>query len=147
MTTTTVPDRIERELLLPHPIEKVWAAITEPAQLVQWFGQTAEVDLRPGGAMLLGWDEHGTSDALVEAVDPPTRFAFWWPAGDGPLTEENRTLVDFNLAPTDDGGTRLQLVESGFAALASGAAQHADNTGGWEAELGDLVAYLDDASV
>ena len=47
MTTTTVPDRIERELLLSHPIEKVWAAITEPAQLVQWFGQTAEVDLRP----------------------------------------------------------------------------------------------------
>jgi hypothetical protein len=31
----------------------------------------AEIDLRPGGEMVLRWDEHGSYRARVEAVEPP----------------------------------------------------------------------------
>ena len=41
--------RIERTY--PHPIEKVWRAVTTPEHLDQWFPSAVEIDLRPGGAM------------------------------------------------------------------------------------------------
>jgi len=143
MTNATIPDTIERELVLPYPIERVWTAITDPAELAQWFGDSAEVDLRPGGAATFGWSQYDArGPAVVEVVDPPRRFAFWWVAGEGDTVEiHNRTLVDFTLEPAD-GGTRLRLVESGFAALADGEKHRVGNTEGWTIELGELEAYL-----
>ncbi len=41
--------RVERRF--PHPIEKVWRAVTEPEHLGQWFPSPVELELRPGGAM------------------------------------------------------------------------------------------------
>lgn len=38
--------RFERHLA--HPIERVWAALTEPDELVGWWGE-AEVELVEGG--------------------------------------------------------------------------------------------------
>ena len=43
--------RVERRY--PHPIDKVWRAVTTPEHLGQWFPSPVEVDLRPGGAMTL----------------------------------------------------------------------------------------------
>jgi len=143
MTNASIPDTIERELVLPYPVERVWKAITDPAELAQWFGDSAEVDLRPGGTATFGWSEHNARDVgLVEAVEPPRRFAFWWGAGSESTGETaNRTLVEFPLEPVA-GGTRLRLVESGFAALADGDKRHAGNSEGWKVELGELEAYL-----
>ncbi len=45
-------DRIEREIHLRAPVERVWQVITEPRYVAQWFGQKAEIDLRPGGRPL-----------------------------------------------------------------------------------------------
>ncbi len=39
--------RIQRRLA--HPPEKVWRALTDPADLVQWFPAEVRLDLRPGG--------------------------------------------------------------------------------------------------
>ena len=54
------------------------------------------------------------------------------------------TLVEFTLAPEGD-GTRLQVVESGFASLATTEEQraknHAGNAEGWRSELGELRDY------
>jgi uncharacterized protein YndB with AHSA1/START domain len=142
--STTVPDTIEREMVLAHPVERVWRAITDPTELASWFGDSARLDLRPGGDGMFTWSDD-MSAAVVEVVEPPRRFAFWWTAGIGDtVTPENRTLVDFTLDAVD-GGTRLRLVESGFAALANGAEQRDGNVEGWTIELGDLAAHLDAA--
>jgi hypothetical protein len=45
-----------------------------------------------------------------------------------------------------DGGTRLALVESGFEQLHDPQTAHAENQGGWTAELGELVEFLTPAS-
>jgi uncharacterized protein YndB with AHSA1/START domain len=170
-----VDDVIEREVVLPHPIERVWAALTDPVELAQWFGDGAVVDLRPGGAVLFTWGDD-RSAGVVEVVDEPHRFSFWWTAGLGDtLTEANRTLVEFTLeevdladtdvadasdlrgvggstgteadvAPQRAGATRLRVEERGFARLADGAERHADNTEGWRHELTELAAHLDAAS-
>jgi uncharacterized protein YndB with AHSA1/START domain len=54
--------------------------------------------------------------------------------------------VEFTLEPVG-AGTRLTVVESGFAQLADDAYAKAyhGNTEGWANELGELVAYLDAA--
>lgn len=44
--------RFERRLA--HPIERVWAAITEPKELVGWLAE-AELDLVEGGSVVLRW--------------------------------------------------------------------------------------------
>ena len=41
--------RVERRY--PHPIDKVWRAVTTPEHLGQWFPSPVELDLRPGGTM------------------------------------------------------------------------------------------------
>src|SRR5918997_3765919 len=138
-----VPDQIERETVISAPVERVWALITEAEHLGRWFGDSgAEIDLRPGGAMVLRWTEYGATRGRVVAVEPHNRFSYRWapfkdPSGDEPV-EGNSTLVEFTLAP-DGNGTRLRVVESGFAALATSEEQRArnleSNTEGWAAEL------------
>jgi uncharacterized protein YndB with AHSA1/START domain len=141
--SSRIADTIEREVVLAHPIERVWEVLTEPAHLAQWFGDSATIDLRPGGAALFTWGDD-RSAAIVDVVEPPRRFAFWWTSGTGDrVTVDNRTYVEFTLTPTGDGRhTRLQLIESGFTALAHGDKQRVENTRGWTIELADLQAYL-----
>ena len=144
-----VTDQIERETVIAAPVERVWQLITEAEHLGRWFGDAgAEIDLRPGGAMVLRWTDYGTSHGRVVAVEPHTRFSYRWapfkdPGGEEPV-EGNSTLVEFTLEPAGD-GTRLRVVESGFAALATSEDQrvknHAGNTGGWQVELDELHDY------
>src|SRR5918997_2503798 len=132
-----IPDQIERETVINAPVERVWELITEAEHIGRWFGDAgAEIDLRPGGAMVLRWTEHGTSHGRVVAVEPQTRFSYRWapfkdPGGEAPV-EGNSTLVEFTLAADGD-ATRLRVVESGFSSLATSEEQrqknHASNTG------------------
>lgn len=138
----TMEDRIEREMHIRAPIERVWLVITDPEYVVRWFGQRAEIDLRPGGAALFGWPDEGYGDgaAVVERVEPPREFAFrWMREADLPFDPDGvSTLVEFSLSPAD-GGTRLRLVESGFATDE----HRKENVGGWDAELAELVAFAE----
>jgi uncharacterized protein YndB with AHSA1/START domain len=150
-----VPDRIERETVINAPVERVWELITEAEHLGRWFGDAgAEIDLRPGGAIVLRWTGHGTSRGRVVAIEPRSRFSYRWapfkdPGGDEPV-EGNSTLVEFTLRPEGD-ATRLRVVESGFASLATSQEQraknHDGNTEGWQRETDELRAYAERAAV
>ncbi|GAA1856133.1 SRPBCC family protein [Pseudonocardia ailaonensis] len=65
--------RMERPL--PHPPEKVWRALTEPAHLAAWFPSTVEIDLRDGGEILF---DGGDTRGRVTALEPPHVLAFTW---------------------------------------------------------------------
>jgi len=150
-----VTERIERETFIKAPIERVWALITEAQHLGRWFGDAgAEIDLRPGGAMVVRWAEHGASRGRVVAVEPHTRFSYRWapfedPGGEEP-DEGNSTLVEFTLQPEGD-ATRLRVVESGFTSLATSEEQrarnHEGNTKGWEHETDELRAYAEKVAI
>jgi uncharacterized protein YndB with AHSA1/START domain len=140
-----VPDRIEREILIDAPLEVVWAVVTEPEHIGSWFGDSAAIDLRPGGEAVLAWEEHGSFRARVEKVEPPYLFAFRWarPADTEPRAG-NSTLVEFTLSAERE-STRLRVVESGFAGLDGSEADKAKyfegNTEGWRIELDELSEY------
>ena len=137
-------DEIRRELTVEAPIEQVWQALTRAEHLSEWFGDSASIDLRPGGRATFGWSEYGeTTEAVIEVVDRPTKLSFRWEALKDTPVEVSSTLVEFTLQP-DGEGTRLTLVESGFASLPKDSYESrlAENTSGWDAELNDLGTYL-----
>ena len=51
----TLPDRIERTLVLPVPRQRVWDAITKPEHLAHWLGMVSDMDFRVGGAIHFIW--------------------------------------------------------------------------------------------
>jgi uncharacterized protein YndB with AHSA1/START domain len=141
-------DRIEKDVLIAAPLERVWELITTAEHLGRWFGNAgAEIELRPGGALALHWQEQGSVYGRVEAVEPPRRFAFRWVLAGEPQAEPtpaNSTLTEFTLAAEGD-GTRVAVVESGFDGLDVEAAERAtllaSHIPGWENELGELAAH------
>ncbi|GAA3456244.1 SRPBCC domain-containing protein [Dactylosporangium matsuzakiense] len=137
------PDRIERTVELAHSPAKVWAALTTAEGLGTWFGNGASVDLREGGQARLTWDSGDQATLYIERVDEPSLFAFTWRINGLGDEDPRRTYVEFSLEAAGD-GTRLRMVESGFAQLPGDEYRKAfeGNTGGWKHELGELVEYL-----
>lgn len=133
---------ITRSINIAAPITKVWAALTESDLIAQWFGDSAEFDAVAGGTGYFGWSEHGKFRVVVEEVDAPHLLVYRWARDpDVDPVPGNSTVVRIELSEVD-GGTLLALVESGFETLHNPEAAHADNQGGWTAELGELVDFL-----
>ena len=140
------PDRIERTVEIAHPPAKVWEALTTAGGLAAWFGDEATIDLRPGGSAHMTWKHGHTAEMRVERVEEPSVFGYTWHIYGLPEDDPRRTYVEFTLEPVD-GGTRLTVVETGFAQLSPDAHSQAydGNASGWASELGELVSYLDAA--
>lgn len=92
----------ESETVVPASPEETWDAITDPGQVGEWFAEDAELDLRPGGDLVIG-----ERSGFVEEVDAPSRFVFWW-ASEG----EESSRVEIDLEPAVGGGTRVRVVET-----------------------------------
>src|SRR5580693_3590552 len=140
------PDRIERTVEIAHPPATVWAALTTAEGLSAWFGKEVRIDLRPGGSAWMKWDNGHTADMRVERVEEPTVFGFTWHIYGLPEDDPRRTYVEFTLQSAGT-GTRLTVIESGFAQLPEDdyTVAYNGNTGGWTSELDELVSYLDAA--
>ena len=141
--------QIERETTIAAPVERVWAVLTQAEHVGRWFGDAgAEIDLRPGGEMVVRWEEYGVGRMRVVDVEPPRRFSYRWAPvrehwGEEPA-EGTATLVEFTL-DADGDGTRLRVVESGFEALDATDEQRRcsldENTEGWETQLDNIREY------
>ena len=137
MPTTTIP-AIERHVDLRSSPERVWRAITDPSELSAWFGQRTELQPTPGTLGWFEWEGHGRFPVRVEEAEPPRRFAWrWGDVGDERLAGHS-TLVEWDLEPLGDGGTRLHVRESGFRDEASRWA----NSEGWLTELAELAGHV-----
>jgi uncharacterized protein YndB with AHSA1/START domain len=139
-------DRIEREISIDAPVDRVWAVLTEPELLSSWFsmGGPASIDLRPGGIMRLDHGQYGVFLTRIVEVDRPRYLAYRWASAypEQEATDDNSTLVEFTLTPAGD-GTLLRLVESGFERLdipadKAATASHASHSQGWPEVLQDL---------
>jgi uncharacterized protein YndB with AHSA1/START domain len=98
---------IHREIVLPAPREEVWEALTDPGRLEDWFANSVELDLRPGGGASFRWGNGEERRATFTEVEPEQRLAFAW---DGEGLEEGGEVA-FTLED-DAGGTRLTVVET-----------------------------------
>lgn len=138
-------DTIEREITVSSPIDRVWEALTTAEQLAAWFGDSAEIDLRPGGRFTIGWSDYEyVSEAVVEVVDFPTTFSYRWEAGTTSDGVAWTTKVTFTLEE-DEGMTTVKVVESGLSELPEElyATSMKENSTGWTAEMADLQRHLE----
>ena len=142
-----IPNTITRVLELPHPQEKVWAALTTTAGLAGWFGSHADGVVEPGQSVKMRWEQYDASSTLdIQVVDPMSVFAYCWPVNGTPDGDPRKTYVEFRLEPQPS-GTLLTMTETGFAQLPDEWLDQTynGNNKGWDSELGELVAYLDAA--
>lgn len=114
------------------PVEKVWAALTTPERLADWFAN-AEVDLRVGGTLRLSWHGKSQAEMRIRVCDPPRSLAWTWQIGG------RDTLVRFDLAPVSD-GCRLTLTHS---RLSPRGGPGAGVRAGWHAHLEALPDALE----
>jgi uncharacterized protein YndB with AHSA1/START domain len=125
--------RFERRLA--HAPEKVFRAISDPAELPYWFPARMETELRPGAAIrfTFGEHEHEAPGGEILEVDPPKLLVYTW--GDDVLRWE--------IVP-EGSGCRLYfsqtLAEDGASGGRPGAAR---NAAGWDVCLARLAARLD----
>jgi uncharacterized protein YndB with AHSA1/START domain len=136
-------DRIERDTLIAAPLERVWSLVAQPGFWVAEPEAVAGTVAAEGETIVARNAEYGDFPVRVEKVEPPTYLAYRWasafPGED--LREDNSTLVEFTLT-TEGDGTRLRVVESGFAALAGSPELREqalkDNGGGWPQVLDEF---------
>jgi uncharacterized protein YndB with AHSA1/START domain len=115
-------DQIREEIVLRAPPPRVWRALTEPEELLAWWGDPSAYQCtrwvfnpEPGkpwraeGRNAGGGAFHVEGE-ILEAV-PPRILAYTWKPS---WVEVSATTVRIILEPTDE-GTRLIWVHSGFA--------------------------------
>lgn len=107
MSDDAACDAIVIEMTYPHPIERVWRALTSRDARAAWL-MPNDFEPRVGHAFTFRttpdhrWS--GVVHCRVTALDPPHRVAYTWQGTRGELPE---TLVTFTLAPVGE-GTRLK---------------------------------------
>ena len=94
-------DRYTVEYLrtFPHPIERVWKAIVDPAEIGQWFVPPTRWDLREGGSYRFDDDMSGP----ILAYEPPRLIRFQDTTKNGP-----DAWFQFELEAVK-GGTRMRF--------------------------------------
>lgn len=130
------------EEVFPHPIEKVWAAISEPEHLAAWLmkgtfsaltGAHYTFDCGDG-------DDHWTKIIFGKVLDAqaPHRLQYTWQGeNSGAITTVTWTLKAV------EGGTLVKMVHEGFESFGDVAAtRHRAHNDGWKQCLWTLRSTL-----
>jgi uncharacterized protein YndB with AHSA1/START domain len=145
-------DRITQTTHIDAPIDRVWRALSDHREFGEWFKVALDQPFEAGkpstGHMTYPGYEHLRWTAEVVAVEPPSRLAFrWHPYAIDPAVDysgEPMTLVEFTLSEKD-GGTDLEVVESGFDSLPDHRRDEAFrmNVSGWKQQMANVRSYVD----
>ena len=120
--------------------EEVWQALTDPTKTqAYYYGTEILSDWLPGSRWTSeSGDELYLEGELIE-VDPPRRIVqTFHVAIEEPAASDVPSRVTWELAPLDDGETRVRVVHEGM-----GQATLDYTEGGWEHILGGLKELLE----
>lgn len=155
-------DRIEKQVVLRAPLERVWRAISDAEAFGRWFGVRFDGPFIAGKSVTATITPTVVDDEVarlqqphtgkkgtwqIVAVEPERRFAYRWHpfAVDAGVNydQEPTTLVEFLLSETPD-GVLLTIVESGFDAIpvARRGTSFQANSEGWAKQVELVRKYL-----
>jgi len=151
---TTDQDAVVSEVEIAAPPSRVFSALTDPAQLTQWFAGNEscqaklwQMDARQGGSYSYA-SEHNA--AVVNGVrefkcygeilefDPPRVLTYTW-IGNWHLDKLRTTVVRWDLTPTAT-GTHVKVTHSG---LTQEPAAREDYRGGWPGVINNLKRFVE----
>jgi uncharacterized protein YndB with AHSA1/START domain len=146
----TEPGTIRFERMLPGPIERVWAYLTEPEKRKTWLAG-GRMDLRVGGEVELDfnhahlvadpgpipekyrqYEAGSTTRGRITRCEPPRALSYTWEESSGDKSE-----VSFELAPR---GQQVQLVLTHSKLNNRG--ETIGVAGGWHTHLDILIEHL-----
>lgn len=146
MQLTPDQDVLISEIHIAAPPERVFQALIDPQQVVQWWGQAGmyrstefSADLRPGGK----WRSAGVggqSDKFEVVgefleIDPPRLLVYTWVAS---WTGDAKSTVRWELEPAGS-GTLVRIRHSGLAARP----ELSQSYRGWGQILGWIQAFVE----
>jgi uncharacterized protein YndB with AHSA1/START domain len=143
-------DSVTVEKFIAAPPERVFQAITEPVQLLQWWGHAGAYrttkwcsDLQAGGT----WSSSGVQadgkpfwvrGEYLE-LDPPHLLVHTWQPS---WQAELKTTVRWELIAQDN-GMLVKIQHSGFAGNAKAAQDHST---GWQRVMGWMQGFVERGS-
>jgi len=120
-------DRLEvkRDVWIDAPIERVWAAVTDPAKLTEWYapGSRWKIPVLEEGAAVEfhhspNAHHAGTAVTVLKAtivtLDPPREFGIRW---DSDADYPEMVLTTVIRLEEENGGTRAVMSEWGYEAI------------------------------
>ncbi len=150
----TMTDTQELEFIRDYKVSvaRLWAAVTEPEEIIQWFGpegvrvETCRMDFRkrgPWDCVMVGresGDRFWVSGEVTHVREPENGegsvgFTWAWHDENGKRGPESHVI--FEVSPHGD-GARFRLVHRELPSLE--AAQH--HSKGWLSTLGRLDAHI-----
>ncbi len=89
---------VERKVTLLADPDLVWQHLTEGDLVADWMGEDVEIELRPGGSIVMTPDEGHRVWGTIEEIVPGRRLQWSWRTDDGLPTQ-----VEIDLEPAEDG--------------------------------------------
>lgn len=159
--------RIEKQVVLRAPLQRVWRAISDAEEFGRWFGVRFDGPFVAGTSVRAAITPTTVDDEVAKrqqphagvrntwqivAIEPPHRFAYrWHPFAVDPdidYDQEPTTLVEFTLSERPD-GVLLTITESGFEAIppARRGPSFEANGEGWAIQTTLVRKYIEGARV
>jgi uncharacterized protein YndB with AHSA1/START domain len=123
-------------ITIAAPPAAVFPYFTDPAMLVQWIGDTAQLAAEPGGLFALDMGDTRVRGTYI-AVEPPNRVVFTWGVLDSETLPTGSTTVEI-LLTADGEQTIVELTHRDLPV--DWRARHKD---GWTKNLSVLARVAD----
>ncbi len=144
-------NEIKLSLELHCPPEKTWAALTDP-QLVQqyMFGSQVHSSWKAGESIEYSMDIEGKEvvvvNGIIEEIEEDRLLVHsLFPTGsEMDDIPENYLHIKYEITETDN-GSRLDILQWGFASVADGEKRYQDSIGGWDYLLKELKSTAESA--
>lgn len=132
--------KISQSYYFDAPPTKVFAALTEPNQLVRWFLSKAKVDLRKGGKIEFTWEggHRMVGKVMRVAADKEVAYAWHDDLGKG---KEAKTMAEFKVSKKGK-GSMLKLSHGGFGESKEWTELYGAIQSGWAYYLTNLKSVL-----
>lgn len=129
-----------RETISAHA-EEVFACLTTVDGLTRWFPVAAEIDLRPGGGLVLGWDAKFFRRLTVRIADYDAggRVTWTWPVG----IEGDEVRVSWTVEPDVEAGAKVIMRSGPYHESTEALMALADDLESWRWYLCNLRTVLE----
>lgn len=146
---TVEQDVIVMEMEINASPYRVFRALTEPAELMAWWGDDTcrptawESDFRVGGHWRGDWKYADGSPCHVKGefleIDPPWKLSYTWQPSSHESENLPPTTVEIQLEARGEEKTHLKLTHRGFAGFPKAFEDHRQ---GWAQALDLLSSWL-----